>query len=139
VVGVVGRETSRVCLEVVERADRATLERVVEDNTTPGCTVDTDEWRPYGRLGELDRRHVAVSHAPGRREWARDDDGDGIREAQNNAMEGRWVGLRNFLRPFRGVSKHYLGGYAAVFQWTANRKRACPDFVQALTVTNFAR
>jgi transposase-like protein len=138
VVGVVGRETKRVYLEVVERADRATLERVVEDNTTPGCTVYTDEWRPYAHLSELDREHVTVCHAPGRREWARDDDGDGVREAHNNTMEGTWTGLRNFLRPFRGVSKHYLGQYTAVFQWCCNLKAVTAGFIQALLLTNFA-
>jgi hypothetical protein len=35
------------------------------------------------------------------REWARDDNGDGVREVHCNTLEG----LRNFLRPFRGVNK----------------------------------
>jgi transposase-like protein len=121
-----------VFLEVVHNADRATLERVVEDNTTPGCTVYTDEWQPYAHLPELDRRHVAVCHAPGRREWARDDDGDGVREAHNNTTEGTWTGLRNFLRPFRGVSKRYLGQYAALFQWANNVKEATVEFLRVL-------
>ena len=48
-------------------------------------------------------------------EWARDDDGDGIREVHCNTMEGFWTGRRNFLRPFRGVSKWFLGQYVAFF------------------------
>jgi len=48
---------------------------------------------------------VTVCHTPGKRVWARDDDGDGIREVHVNTIEGLWTGLRNFLRPFRGVSK----------------------------------
>jgi transposase-like protein len=135
---VVGRESGRVYLEVVAHADRANLERVVEDNTIPGCTVYTDEWQAYGHLPELDRAHVTVCHAPGRREWARDDDGDGVREAHNNTMEGTWTGLRNFLRPFRGVSKHYLGQYAAVFQWANNLKAVGAEFIQAILLNNFA-
>jgi hypothetical protein len=41
---------------------------------------------------------------------ARDDDGDGegIREVHINTSEGFWVGLRNFLRPFRGVNKVFF-------------------------------
>jgi transposase len=132
VAGVVGRETGRVYLEVVPRSDRVNLERVVEGNTTPGCAVYTDEWSGYARLGELDRSHAAVCHTPGKREWARDDDGDGVREVHDNTLEGIWTGLRNFLRPFRGVSKHHLGRYVAVFQWAHNLKTATDEFLRAL-------
>jgi transposase-like protein len=138
VAGLAGRESGLAYLEVVRRPSRAELERVVEDNTTPGCTVYTDEWRAYAHLPELGRDHAAVGHTPGRREWARDDDGDGLREVHNNTCEGRWVGLRNFLRPFRGVSKHYLGQYVAVFQWGSNCPTVCEDFPRALVFTNFA-
>lgn len=123
---------------MISRSNRVNLERVVEDHTTPGCTVNTGEWRAYARLSELDRKHAAVCPAPGRREWARDDDSDGIREVHNNTMEGWWVGLRNFLRPCRGVSKHYLDQDVAVFQWVANDPFVCWDFIQALILTNFA-
>jgi hypothetical protein len=54
-----------------------------------------------------------VCHAAG--EWARDDDGDGIREVHVNTLEWLWTGLRNFLRPFRGVNKKYL--YLPMFEW----------------------
>jgi len=50
----------------------------------------------------------AVGH--GSREWARDDDGDGVREVHTNSMEGFWTSARNWLRSFRGVSKKYLQG-----------------------------
>ncbi len=52
-----------------------------------------------------------------------DADGDGVREFHGNAMEGLWTGLRNFLRPFRGVSKEYLYQYVALFEWGCNAKR----------------
>jgi len=54
-----------------------------------------------GGLPKEGRRHAAVSHV--RYEWARDDDGDGVREVHCNTLEGLWTGLRNFLRPFSGV------------------------------------
>jgi len=62
-----------------------------------------------------------VTHTPGNREWARDDDGDGVREVHDNTLEGLWAALRTFLRPFRGVSKQYLRQYVAVFQWAHNK------------------
>ena len=55
-----------------------------------------------------------------------------MREVHDNTLEGLWTGLRNFLRPFRGVSKKYLQQYVAMFEWGANVKRATPSFLRAL-------
>jgi transposase-like protein len=68
------------------------------------------------------------------REWARDDDGDGIREVHINTMEGLWTGARNFLRPFRGVSKWCLAQYIAVFEWAHNLKQATREFLRMMLV-----
>ncbi len=106
VCGVVGRESGQVRLTVAEHSDRKTLEAVVGGATGPGTTVNTDEWSGYNGLAAMRRGHVTVCHAD--REWARDDDGDGVREVHDNTLEGLWTGLRNFLRPFRGVSKKSL-------------------------------
>jgi len=114
----------------VRNSDRPTLEGLVQATTAPGATLNTDEWRAYGRVGELGRGHATVNHGAG--EWARDDDGDGIREVHCNTMEGTWTGLRNFLRPFRGVSKWHLAGYVAIFEWANNLKRVTDDFLGLL-------
>jgi transposase len=129
---VVGRESGQVRLDVVERADGATLVVVVEDATLEGTTVYTDEWKGYSGLSGHRRDHVRVSHAGPRSEWARDDDGDGIREVHVNTMEGHWTGLRNFLRPFRGVSKWYLDQYVAIHQWGHNIKQVTNEFLRVL-------
>ncbi len=92
--------------------------------------VNTDEWRGYNGLREIGRHHATVCHAD--REWARDDDGDGVREVHCNTLEGLWTGLRNFLRPFRGVNKKYLHQYVAMFEWGYNVKRATLVFLRAL-------
>lgn len=94
--------------------------------------VNTDEWGAYHHLPESGREHRTVNHHPRHREWARDDDGDGIREVHCNTSEGIWTGLRNFLRPLRGVSKHYLGQYTAIFEWAYNLKTCTPSFLRAL-------
>jgi transposase len=129
---VVGRESGAARLEVVDRADGATLEEVVACATLEGATVYTDEWRGYNGVPGLRRVHIPVSHAGPRREWARDDDGDGVREAHVNTMEGHWSGLRTYLRPFRGVSKWYLAQYVAIFQWGHAIKRATDEFLRIL-------
>ncbi len=117
-------------LTVVERSDGATLRKVVRKASEVGATVYTDEWRGYSGLSKMGRGHATVCHAD--REWARDDDGDGIREVHDNTLEGLWTGLRNFLRPFRGVSKKYLYQYVAMFEWGYNAKQATTSFLRAL-------
>jgi transposase len=92
--------------------------------------VYTDEWRGYGRLPRRKRGHATVSHVE--REWARDANGDGVREVHDNTLEGIWTGLRNFLRTFRGVSKHRLSQYVAIFQWGYNIKVVTDKFLKAL-------
>jgi hypothetical protein len=51
-----------------------------------------------------------------------------VREVHVNTMEGSWTGLRNFLRPFRRVSKWYLAGYVAIFEWANNLEHATEGF-----------
>jgi transposase-like protein len=130
VCGVVGRESGQIRLRVEHRADGPTLREGVRQATWPMTTVNTDEWPAYSGLPAVGRRRVTVCHAAG--EWARDDDGDGIREVHNNTSEGIWTGLRNFLRPFRGVNKVYLHQYAAIFEWGLNIKRVTGEFIRAL-------
>jgi transposase len=134
IAGVVGRSSGQIRLQVCHHSDRATLQPFVEAHTRDDATVNTDEWSAYSRLSETGRCHQTVCHAPGHREWARDDDGDGIREVHTNTIEGIWTGLRNFLRPFRGVSKWFLDQYSAVFEWTHNLKRVTADFLRAMMI-----
>jgi transposase len=115
---------------VTERSDGGTLERVVRRATWPGATVNTDEWGGYNGLPGTGRARSTVCHAD--KEWARDDDGDGVREVHVNTLEGLWTGMRNFLRTFRGVSKKYLHQYVAMFEWGYNVKRANAQFLWAL-------
>jgi transposase len=130
VCGVVGRDSGQLRLTVAEHSDGPTLQRVVRKASWPMATVNTDEWRGYNGLPAIGRDRSTVCHAA--REWARDDDGDGVREVHVNTLEGLWTGMRNFLRPFRGVNKKYLYQYVAMFEWGYNVKRATPEFLWAL-------
>ena len=134
IAGVVGRGSGHIRLQVCNHSDRATLQPFVEAHTRDDATVNTDEWSAYSQLSQTGRLHQTVCHTPGQREWARDDDGDGIREVHTNTIEGIWTGLRNFLRPFRGVSKWFLDQYSAMFEWAHNRKRVTADFVRAMLI-----
>ena len=131
----VGRDTGKLRLEVVRRSGRAELEPRVLACTVRGTKVYTDEWKAYDHLTDNGRNHSTVCHDPRREggpEFARDDDGDGVREVHCNTLEGTWTGLRNFLRQFRGVSKGYLDQYVAIFEWTHNLNTATIDFLRAM-------
>jgi transposase len=83
-------------------------------------------------LPELGRRHATVAHAPGHREWARDDDGDGVREVHDTTPEGIWTGLRNSPRTLRGVSEWSLACYVAMFERPYNLKELMDDYLRIL-------
>jgi len=128
--GVVGRETGLIRLTVCENTCQDTIQPEVETKTEEGATLYTDESSAYNRVAASGRPHGTVCHS--RREYARDDDGDGVREVHCNTMEGIWTGLRNFLRPFRGVHKKYLAQYVAMFEWAHNIKQVSKHFLRTL-------
>jgi hypothetical protein len=133
IVGVVGRASGEVRLAAVAHTDRVTLEAVAQHATREEAVVNTDEWGGDHGLDALGREHRTVCHNPAAPEWARDDDGDGVREVHTNTIEGFWTGLRNFLRMFRGVSKWFLWGYVAAYAALHNAVWITPTWLaQAL-------
>jgi len=111
---VIGRESRQVRIRVMKNTQGSTLCPFVERFTQAEATLYTDEYDSYNRLQRI--RHT-VCH--GKNEWARDDDGDGIREV-------------HFLRPYRGVHKAYLSGYAAIHELAVNHKQVSPAVISAL-------
>jgi transposase len=130
--GVVGRASGQLRLHLCKQSNRTTLEPLLMTDTRKGAIVNTDEWSAYQHITANGRIHRTVCHTPGRREWARDDDGDGIREVHNNTMEGIWTGCRNSLRLFRGISKWFLAGYITVFECSHNLKSVTPTLIRAM-------
>ena len=127
VVGTVGRQTGQVRLRVKLDTKQVTLREHVQQFTGMGTHIYTDEYDSYNTI---ERTRSTVCHS--QKEWARDDDGDGVREVHTNTIEGLWTGFRNFLRPFRGVSKHFLSGYVAIYEFHVNLKRLTVAFISAL-------
>jgi transposase-like protein len=127
VLGTIGRQSGQVRLRVVKDTKAVILRTHVERFTDEGTHVYTDEYNSYN---SVQRWRSTVTH--GTREWARDEGGDGIREVHTNTIEGMWAGLRTFLRPFRGVSKHFLSGYVAIHEFAVNLKRVSIAFIAAL-------
>jgi transposase-like protein len=112
---------------VAHHTDKQTLSAHVHQFTDVCATVYTDEWQGY--LG-LNRHHDTVCH--GKRQWATDADGDGIREVHTNTIEGIWTTVGNFLRPFRGIHKKWLAGYIALCEFRINSKLITTDFISKL-------
>jgi len=127
VLGTIGRASGQVRLRVVTDTKAITLESHVHQFTVPACHLNTDEYDSYNGI---QRQRSTVAH--GIKEWARDDDDDGIFEVHTNTIEGMWTGLRNFLRPLRGVSKYFLSGYVAIHEFRVNLKRISPVFISNL-------
>lgn len=132
VLGTIGRLSGQVRLRVVKDTQGATLREHVHQFTLPTASVYTDEYDSYN---QLDRFHATVQHSA--HEWARDDDGDGDCEVHTNASEGLWLGLRTFLRVFRGVSKHFLSGYIALHEFRVNLKRISVAFISSLVRAHY--
>jgi transposase len=104
---------------VVGHSDKATCQGILDEAVMRDATmVYSDEYRSYHGL-ELP--HATVNH--GQHEWARDDNGDGVREVHCNSCEGSGAALRTFLRTFRGVHKAYLQLYVATYEALVNAKR----------------
>ncbi len=89
IVGTVGRESGHVRLRVVPNTQGRTLRAQVHQFTGDGTHGSTDAYASYNHL---ERPHATVTH--GQREWARDDDGEGMREVHTNTCEGMWALLR---------------------------------------------
>lgn len=128
--GVVGRESGEIRLTVCDDTKQSTIQPEVDAKTLEGSLFNSDESSAYNKVAASGRDHVTVCHS--RKEFARDDDGDGVYEVHCNTMEGIWTGLRNFLRPFRGVHKKYLAQYVAMFEWAHNLKRINDGLLRVL-------
>ena len=123
-----GRESGQVRYFVRHHADGATgLEVVAALAHRRARVLNPDAWRGYAKVeAQLDLEHATVRHGQpgsGRREWARDLDGDGVREVHGNGCEGAGTGRRNYVRVFRAVHKKYLSHYVATDEMMTNAKQ----------------
>ena len=85
------RQSRQARIRVMKNTQGVTLCSFVEKFAKAEATTYTDEYDSYNRLKRI--RHTDC-HS--QNEWARDDDGDGIREVHVNSNEGGWTGLRKF-------------------------------------------
>src|SRR5262245_63404255 len=98
-----------VVIKMLPDVKQQTIRPIILVTIIPGTQVMTDEYNIYNQLTEWGYGHKTVNH--GKREYARDDDGDGIREVHVITMEGFWSLLRSWLHPHRGISQERLPLY----------------------------
>jgi transposase-like protein len=135
IIGTVGRESGELHLAVAPDATEATLYAFLTATTPEDIILYTDGNRSYQAIEDTPREHLTVKHSE--HEFARDADGDGVNEVHDNTIEGIWTGLKNFLRPFRGLHQKFLPQYVAMFEWLYNLEDMTDKFLRMLLVPNF--
>jgi transposase len=120
----------QVVLRMLANVRQKTIQPIVEATVAKGTRVHTDEYASYARLPAWGYRHVTVCH--GRGEYARDADGDGVRQIHVNTLEGTWSLLRSWLRPHRGISQEKLPLYLGFFEFVHNARRRGKALLGAL-------
>lgn len=112
----------QVVIKMLSDVRQRTIKPLITETIAPGTMVMTDEYDIYARLPEWGYDHQTVCHS--KREFARDEDGDGFCEVHVNTIEGFWSLLRSWLRPHRGISQELLPRYLGFFEYVHNvRKR----------------
>jgi transposase-like protein len=135
VTGTVGRESGILHLAVTTDTTHDTMVPLFDQQIPDDATLYSDEALHFVHVAEPLDEHHQVTHTQD--EYARDPDGDGFHEIHSNTIEGIWVGLRNFLRRFRGVHKDYLPDYVAMFEWAYNLDKVSGDFLRLLMKPDF--
>ncbi len=112
----------QVVIRMLSNVKQRTIKPIITETIAPGAMVMTDEYDIHAKLPEWGYGHKTVCHS--KREFARDEDGDGFCEVHVNTIEGFWSLLRLWLRPRRGISQELLPYYLGFFEFVHNvRKR----------------
>jgi hypothetical protein len=130
----VSRETGEHRFWGCEHANTRPCSALIAANVPTGsATLYTDEWQRYRGSHPS---QATVRHS--RREWARDDDGDGRREVHSNTCEGAGAALRTYLRAFRGVHKQYWHLYVATHEAMVHTKRVTSHLIRRMCMTELS-
>ena len=115
------QRSGEVVIQMLANVQQVTIEPLMRATIAVGTVVYTDEYDIYSRVTQWGFEHHTVNHS--KKEYARDDDGDGFCEIHVNTMEGFWSLLRSWLRPHRGISQEKLPNYLAFFQFVHNTRK----------------
>lgn len=124
------QRSGEVVIRMLANVQQVTIEPIMRATIAIGTVVYTDEYDIYARVTQWGFEHHTVNHS--KKEYARDDDGDGFCEVHVNTMEGFWSLLRSWLRPHRGISQEKLPNYLAFFQFVHNTRKRGKALLQSL-------
>jgi transposase len=124
------QRTGEVVIQMLANVQQLTIKPLIGATIALGSVVYTDEYDIYSRLQDWGYTHHTVCHA--KREYARDDDGDGFCEVHVNTLEGFWSLLCSWLRPHRGISQESLPLYLGFFQFVHNVRARGKSLLGAL-------
>lgn len=118
VVGLVERGSGRCWLEIVNRRDAQTLERIITAHVLPGSVIVTDGWAAYRNVSTINNGvydHQVVVHG--------DNFVDPVHSDINTqTIEGLWMHAKRKLRNQLGSSRNLFPRYLAEFQWRHSHK-----------------
>jgi transposase len=130
IISIISRDTGEQRFWACDHADRRTCAGLIAESVPQHSAIlYTDAWQSYHGSHPA---HATVCH--GTREWARDDDHDGIREVHCHTCAGVGAALRTYLRAFRGVHKQYLHLYVATYEAMVNAKRVTSPLIRRMCV-----
>lgn len=103
-----------VMTKVVEKANRQTVQPIIEENVAPGSNVHTDEHAAYLKLTKAGYNHQTVAH--GKKEYVNG-------ECHVNGLENFWKHLKSSITgTHMHVSRKHLPKYAKEFEFRFNRR-----------------
>ena len=114
VIGVIQRG-GKVRLQVIDRTDRKTLHRFINDHTAPDTEVIvTDDYYAYRGIGDHDTKHEVVNHRD--KEYVRGD-------IHTNGIENVWSLLkRSVTGTYHKLSVKHLDAYLDEVEWRFNNR-----------------
>lgn len=115
----------RVRATVIPDRSLATLSAHAKSYVLPSSTVFTDEWKPYGTIGQGYTAHHRINHSE--KIYVRGD-------VYTQTIEGFWALLKGGITgTYHAVSRKHLQGYLNEFAWRYNhRQDRHPTFLTLL-------
>ena len=106
----------KICLQVIDRATKATLHKFIADNTAPDTqAIYTDQFPACHGIADEHTRHESVNHS--KEEWVRGD-------VHTNGIESVWSLLkRSIVGAYHKVSMKHLDAYLDELEHRFNNRK----------------
>lgn len=123
VIGIAERH-GRVKAQVTKDVSNTTMVSLINQNTTKGVLINTDDFRAYAPLKRMGFNHVTIKHS--QKIWVQGD-------VHTNTIENFWGQFKNSIRgTYHYVSPKYLQSYVDEFVFRRNLRdvAVCPVLLE---------